>query len=459
MEPYCKNLLSDFLKNSWSSIEALVETLHDFKEQKSRRQVQLFRYKNGKKVTVPFDGNHFFLRSSVEYSNPQLTIEELQGIVGTRLLEACADHFFKTGIHPPTKDDFNQLCEILSKPPQGFIVPFLLNTDDVEANRYSSNPLKRSITESGQSAYPAAYVRTDQLKIDSEFTKKYQGKLISQKEIELINSKLDCCGGSYLDFVESVKYARLDELSRCSGFDLSLYSLRMPLSTLQSEGKDGLIHYIISQSHHNYDAVNEAYACMGRSMKNRTTLLTIPHSSKGYGSKRAARGRLYFDDGKLSNVNVTYKATALYPTGVDKPDVAVAECQDSFTVAGEKLADYSFEETPSSPQFFLYSMASPEDGAVWHGVGKFGASKLLQSYSAARVACKAGRFIGGLDERFGVRLEVPLQFNLEPQAMWSHPVYHNIDAGVGTVASLADLVQKGMTLEHLAHFEQQPAEQ
>ena len=43
---------------------------------------------------------------------------------------------------------------------------------------------------------------------------------------------------------------------------------------------------------------------MGRSMTKRTTLLTIPHSKKGYGSKRAARGKLHFEDGELVDVTV-----------------------------------------------------------------------------------------------------------------------------------------------------------
>ena len=42
----------------------------------------------------------------------------------------------------------------LKKPPQGIVVPFLLNTDDVEPDRYSMNPLKHSLVESGQSAFP-----------------------------------------------------------------------------------------------------------------------------------------------------------------------------------------------------------------------------------------------------------------------------------------------------------------
>ena len=153
-EDYCKMLLEDFLKSSWSSVKILVENLSRFKKAKRSRQVTLFHYVNGQKVSVQFGGDRFFLRGSVEYTNPHLTVEELQGIIGTRLLEACGNYFEKCGLHQPDGSDVSQLMEILKKPPEGCIVPFLLNTDDVEADRYSINPLKHSIVASGQSAFP-----------------------------------------------------------------------------------------------------------------------------------------------------------------------------------------------------------------------------------------------------------------------------------------------------------------
>jgi hypothetical protein len=314
------------------------------------------------------------------------------------------------------------------------------------------NPLKHSVVASGQSAFPAAYVKTDQLKIDEAFVKKYEGTLISKSEAELISSSLKNADGSYLDFVDSVKYKQLEQLSEVFGMNLSLYALRMPISTLQAEGKDGLLHYIIAESHRDYETVNEAYSCMGRSMTKRTTLLTVPHSKKGYGSKRASRGKLHFEDNKLLDVAVKYKTTKLYPNAIDPEDVAVAQADDSFTIAGEKLADYSFSETPSSPQFFLYSLGSPEDAAVWHGVGAFASPQLLQSYSCARTACREGRLIKNLSQKYNVKTEVPLPFNLAPQGMWSHPVHRNIDASIGTVENLADLTRRGMKLEYLSAF-------
>jgi hypothetical protein len=450
MEDYCRLLLDDFLKTSFSTVKVLVEGAVALKGQNSRRKVTLFRYVNGKKVSFPFSDERFYLRGSVEYTNPQLTVEEVQGIVGTRLLETCANYFYERDMHQPNDGDVAALAELLKKPTQGYIVPFLLNTDDVEADRYSMNPLKQSIVDSGQSAFPVANVKTDQLKIDEAYLKKYDGSLISQKEAVLISESLEDSDGSYLDLVDCIKYHQLKDLSVFFGMDLTLYTLRMPLSTLQTEHKDGLLHYIIRESNRDYASIEEAYTCMGRSMKNRTTLLTVPHSQKGFGSKRAARGKLHFENGRLLDAAIKYKTTPLYPNAMDPEDVAVAVCDDSFTVTGEKLSDYSFAETPSSPQFFLYSIGSPEDAAVWHGVGAFAAPQLFQSYRSGRVACREGRLVKNLSEKYNLKVDVPLQFNLAPEGIWSHPIHRNIDASIGSVEDLPDLVHRGMKLEYLS---------
>ncbi len=452
MQDYCRLLLEDFLAHSFSTVKVLVENALAVKGQTPNRKVTLFRYVNGKKICVPFEDERFYLRSSVEYTNPHLTVEEVQGIVGTRILETCANFFLERGLHQPDSGDVIALVERLKKPTKGYIVPFLLNTDDVEADRYSMNPLKKSIVDSGQSAYPVANVKTDQLKIDEAFFKKYDGSLISKKETELITEHLKQSNGDYLDFVDSIKYTQLLGLSEFCGLDLSLYSLRMPLSTLKAERKDGLLHYIISESNRDYESVEEAYACMGRSMNKRTTLLTVPHSKCGFGSKRAARGKLHFENGRFLDATVTYKTTQLYPNDIDPQDVAVAICEDKFTVPGEKMSDYSYAETPSSPQFFLYSMASPEDATMWHGIGAFGSSQLLQSYANARTACQEGKLLRELNQKYHLKIRVPLQFNLAPEGLWSHPIHNNIDASIGSVENLADLANRGMKLEYLSAF-------
>jgi hypothetical protein len=452
MEDYCRLLLEDFLKTSFSTVKVLVEGAAASKGQNSHRKVTLFRYVNGKKISFPFSDERFYLRGSVEYTNPQLTVEEVQGIIGARLLETCANYFYEHGFREPTDSDIAALMELLKKPTKGYIVPFLLNTDDVEADRYSMNPLKQSIVDSGQSAFPAANVKTDELKIDQAYCKKYDGSLISQKETELIAESLRDCNGSYLDLVDSIKYNQLKDLSVFFGMDLSLFTLRMPISTLKTETKDGLLHYIIKESNRDYASIEEAYTCMGRSLKNRTTLLTIPHSPQGFGSKRAARGKLHFENGKLLDATVKYKTTQLYPNAMDPQDVAVAVCEDSFSVPGEKLSDYSFAETPSSPQFFLYSIGSPEDATLWHGIGAFAAPQLLQSYRSGRIACREGKLIKNLSEKYNIKVDIPLQFNLAPEGIWSHPIHRNIDASIGSVEDLPDLAHRGMRLEYLPTF-------
>ncbi|UCF45222.1 MAG: hypothetical protein JSW44_00880, partial [Candidatus Bathyarchaeota archaeon] len=293
----------------------------------------------------------------------------------------------------------------------------------------------------------------ERLRVDKKFVSKYEGTLISKSEVELVNRQLGSIKGSYLDFVDSIKYAQMEEFSEIFGIDLSLYALRMPLLTLQAEAKDDLLHHIISEIHRDYDSVSQAYSCMRRSMTKRTTLLTVPHSKKGYGSKRVARGKIHFEGAKLESVSVKYRTTRLYPNEIDPKDVSIAKAEDSFTVKGEKLADYSFLETPSSPQFFLYSLGSPENAVLWHGIGAFAAPKLLRSYVSVRNVCRTGKLIKDLEDRYGVKTEVPLQFNLKPEGMWVHPVHRNIDASIGCVENPADMVRSGMKLEHLSPFQ------
>ena len=447
-----KIIVADFLKNSWHTIEAIVQGLARFKGDREKK-VNLFFFKNRRKNDLTIDGGHFFLRGSVEYSNPQLTVEEVQGIIATRLLEVCGNYFYQYGLHQVDSRDVDVICEMLSKPSQGTIVPFLLNTDETEPDRYSMNPLKESIVNSGQSAFPSASVRTNELKIDDKFVQKYEGSLISRGEVELIAHHLETCNDSYLDMADAVKYEQLESLSEYFGINLCLYSMRMPLTILEKETTDGLFHHIIEEIHANYQSIERAYNCMGRSIKSRTTLLTVPHSKKGYGSKRAAKGKIYFDGTKLKSVKVSYRTTPLYPNAIDPNDVSIAKAEDDFSVEGEKLVNYNFRETPSSPQFFLYSLASPENAAIWHGIGAFASPQLLSSYTAIRVACAKDSLIKDLKGKYHVVTEIPLQFNLVPQNMWVHPVHRNIDASIGCVENLKDLANMGMRLEYLSAYE------
>jgi len=445
-------LVTDFLKNSWQCVETIVKESVSFNERENgskKKNVNLFYFRNGRRNDATLEGRRFFLRASVEYSNPQLTIEEVQGIIAARLLEACGNHFCSSGLHAVDSKDIDEICERLKKPADGLIIPFLLNTDDIEPDRYSMNPLKESIVKSGQSAFPSASVTTQGLEIDQRFAQKYQGSLICRKDIEQVTCHLKACGNSYMDMVDAVKYEQMENLSESFGIDLGLYTMRMPLATMKKETPDRLLHHIISEMHKDYEAIERVYNCIGRSMKSRTTLLTIPHSRKGYGSKRAAKGKIYFTGTKLKNVKVNYATTPLYPNAIDPADVSIAEADDHFIVEGDKLVNYDFSETPSSPQFFLYILASPENAALWHGIGAFGASQLVKSYVTVRLACNRGALVKNLKETYGIAAEIPLQFNLVPDYMWSHPVHRNIDASIGCVENLGDVAKRGMKIENL----------
>ncbi len=450
-ETYLTNLgriiLEDFLEYSKPSIQAIVDGLRSFKAYKNKK-VRLLEVNNNQVKETILGEDCFFLRSSVEYSSPQLSLEEVQGIIAARLIEACGNYFYIHGFQEPNKDDVENICEILEEPPKGRIVPFLLNTDDVEPDRYSANPLRTSIVESGQSAFPSASVRTASLKLDKVFMKKYEGTLISKSEGELIEYYLANGSNSYMNLVDSVKQECLKSLSESFGIYLCLPIIRMPLTILKEEGIDGLLHHIIGDSHRNYETVEQVYNCMGRSMKNRTTLLTVPHSKKGFGSKRAARGKIYFDGTKLKSVQVTYQTTQLYPNDIDSKDISIAVAEDQFVVEGDKLANYDYRETPSSPQFILYSLGSPEDAAIWHGIGESGASQLVKSYISMRLACVKNNTILGL-EKYGVSQKVPLQFNLIPEKMWVYPIHGTIDTSIGSVEKLEDLAKLGMRVECL----------
>lgn len=441
-------LVQAFLRSSSACVDRLMETLLAFNKAASLN-VKLYRFEGEEKREISFSGERFFLRTSLEYSNPQLTVEEVQGIIAVRILEVCAHYFRERKISGFDSGDIDEICELLRTPPSGVIVPFILNADDVEADRYSMNPLKSSILKSGQSAFPAASVDVGKLEVDQGFLSKYQGTLISQKEIELIDHCLDYVSRSYLDFVDMVKYNQLSELSGIFGIDLCLPSLRLPLEALAAEGEGGVIKSIIEESHSDYESIETIYRLMGRSLKNRTTLLSVPHSRKGFGSKRAARGKLHFTDHSLAAVNMRYKTTPLYPNAIDPEDVSVAEGDDSFTVDGSNLIDYNYSDTPSSPQFILYSLASPEDACLWHGIGSFGAEELVKSYTSTHMACVRGEVFRELIDSSKLAARIPLQFNLVPKGVWAHPVHNNIDASIGCVENLDKLVQYGMWIEPL----------
>jgi hypothetical protein len=432
-------LIENFIKNSRSCIDLLLKELHNI--EKKRDDVTLFVVDGNKRKSIQFDGKHLFLRASTEYANPQLTLEEIQGIIAARLLEVCCNYFEDRNISDITlnQSDLVEMSEILTMPPQGKVISFLLNTDDVEPDRYSINPLRDSILKSGQSSFPAASLITDELKIDYNFVAKYDGSLISRNEVDLIESHLKEGSNRYVDFVDAVKYDMLKKMSQVFGIDLCIPALRMPLELLKNEKPGGMLHFIVEDSHRDYDTIKTIYELMGRNIgKRKSLLLTVPHSPKGFGSKRAARGNLVFKQDAFENMKVKYSMTPLYPNMVDYTDFSVAKADDEMLVDAKKIINYDYSQTPSSPQFALYAVLSPEDAAIWHGIGKFAGVEVVKSYVSIRSACLKKRIFKGSCQSN----RVPLQFNLVPEKMWRHPKYANIDASIGCIQDFEDLTER-----------------
>jgi hypothetical protein len=58
--------------------------------------------------------------------------------------------------------------------------------------------------------------------------------------------------------------------------------------------------------------------------------------------------------------------------------------------------------------------------------------------------------IKNLTEKYGVVLQVPVQFNLKPGSLWVHPIHDNIDASIGCVEDLRELAKIGIRMEVLS---------
>jgi hypothetical protein len=443
------SLINSFLTHSRNSIDALMLELQHFVSEEPG-EVTFFTMEGNQRREVQRSKGHFFLRASTEYANPQLTLEELQGIIAARLLETSCNYMTENKVSDIAQIDVKGICERLKKPPKGAIVPFLLNTDDVEPDRYSINPLRASIVESGQSAFPAASVVTDGLKIDPDFLAKYEGSLISHNEVALIEDHLRQ-HSKYLDFVDAVKYDMLRKASDLLGIDLCIPAHRMPLNVLKSEKPGQPMHKLIQSSHHDYDTISAIYELMGRNIgKRKTLLLTVPHSPKGYGSKRAAQGSIMFKQDRFEQIKVQYKTTPLYANELDvkETDVSIAKAEDdNFSVDADKIANYDYSQTPSSPQFALYATLSPEDASIWHGIGVFGGVELIRSIVSIRSACLRKTVLSETACRGN---KSPLQLNLIPEAMWRHPKYGNIDTSVGCVQDLASVVKNRICVAPLS---------
>ncbi len=390
----------------------------------------------------------FFLRTSTEYSNPQLALFDLQGILTSRLMESTACFMLAHETSEIRSQDYGEIVERLASAPSGKIIPFLLNTDESEPDRYSMNPLRASIVASGQSAFPSFNVRMRGLKIDAGFTSKYKGTIITEREAAWIEDRRSQFASDiYLDFIDSLKYEQLHDLSERLSLHLTIPAMRMPLTRMKDSVYGPHLKKIIESSHQDYETLRKLYRLMGRNLrKHKTLLLTVPHSERGVGSKKAGKGRLNLEGEKLTGITVQYANTSLYPNEIDPNDPATAQCEEELHVDSSRLLNYDFDLTPSSMQFAIYGMLSPEDGAIWHGIGEFQGEEIVKSYVSVHAAC--------LNENLFPDVPIPLrgtpiQFDLDGANLMRHPVHGNTDASIGTVSDLGALITKTTRLATL----------
>jgi len=430
---HVREIVRGFISTSNHCVQELVKHLSNSERTNSSG---FFVFKDGRRRAMEYRG-HFFLRASTEYSNPQLTLEDLQGILTARILEACANYALETGEEVV---DEEEVAKGLEEPPKGPIMPFLMNTDDVEPDRYSINPLRESIVTTGKSAFPAYNLTTEGLRIDEAFLRRYRGILIENGEVSRIQSYM---GGieRYVDAVDASKYEQLEETSDQLGIQLAIPALRMPLETLSSEGKDGDVHRLVRLIHGDYETISLLYESMGRSITKRKTLLpVVPHTSKGVGSKRAASGKLAFENTEFKGIKVSYRPTLLYPNDVDASDVSIAKACEDIYVEAPDIVEYDYTKTPASPQFVLYSILSPESAAIWHGIGVHQGAEIVKSYVSVHSAHSQGQIFPNISKPYR---GIPLQLDLVADKMLRHPTHGNIDASIGTV-DLGELLKRPM---------------
>lgn len=440
-------LVEQFLDSSWDSVESLARALAGPGPTR-RGTTDLFRFHGGRRESVPVPAGSFLLRTSVEYANPQLTLEELQGILLARLLEVCGSAARGATPARPTASDLPAIAARLAEPPRGEVVPFVLNVDDIEPDRYSVNPLRASVGATHQSARAVADVEIDGLELDPAFLDRYRGKLIAESDARVIEEELRADPrSSYVDLVDRVKYRQLEGIGSALGIDLGIPALRMPLATLRAETPSGTVHQLVSAAHRDVATLRRLYALFGREFGRRKTLLpAVPHGPGKVASKRLVRGKVVVTEERIERVDVRYGSGPLYPNEIDKDDIATASADVEFTVDPARLREYDYRVTPASPQFAIYMLASPEDGAIWHGVGKYAGIQIVESYTAFHRACHAGEPFFGVPVR--CRPDPP-QWDLVADSMLVHPTWGNIDASVGCVDDLPERLARHLRIRPL----------
>lgn len=442
-----KDLIAHFVEESREAIRHLYLAARSHKGT-DELQPDFYTFEGTERKPFHAPAGCFFLRTSTEYSNPQLVLFDLQGILTSRLLESTACFMLAHETPEIKQEDYSEILERLAAPSSGLITPFLLNTDESEPDRYSMNPFRDSIVTSGQSAFPSFNVRMSGLKLDSNFVSKYKGSLITEREAAWVeNARSQFPSDVYIDFIDSVKYNQLQALSERTGIHLTIPAMRMPLTRMKDPVYGQYLRRIIELEHQDYETLRRMYRLMGRNLrKHKTLLLTVPHSPKGAGSKKAGRGRLNLEGEKFTGVTVQYTTTPLYPNEIDPADPAIARVEDEVYVESSRILNYDYDLTPSSMQFAIYGMLSPEDAAIWHGIGEFQGEEIVKSYISVHEAC--------VTEQLFTEIPIPcrgtpIQFDLDGANLMRHPVHGNTDASIGTVPDLGALITKTTRLDVL----------
>ena len=441
-------ILEQFHADSWSAVESLARTLEGPTSSRTG-STELFRFRGGTREAVRASPKSFLLRTSVEYANPQLTLEELQGILLARLLEVSAPFARDHAGQRPGPADLGEMAARLREPPGPDVIPFVLNVDDIEPDRYSVNPMRTSIVATGQSARAVADTQLHGLALDVPFLERYRGRLVTDADATLLQEELGAHpNASYLDLVDRVKYRQLEQTGAGLGLDLSIPALRMPLTTLREESPTGTIHRLVSAAHRDVPTLRRVYALFGREFGRRKTLLpAVPHGPEKVASKRLVRGKVIVTEDRIDRIDVRYGSGPLYPNEIDKGDIAAAAADVEFSVDPARLQEFDFRTTPASPQFAIYMLASPEDGAIWHGVGKYAGIQIVESYTAFHRACHVGEPFFGVPVR--CRPDPP-QWDLVAESMLVHPKWGNIDASVTCVENLAERLPHHLKIRPLA---------
>lgn len=427
-----RELVLRFIAESGDAILHLKGQLNSPRE--SAVPSDFFTIQEGKRQAfVPPPGS-FLLRASTEYSNPQLTVEECIGIVNARLLATCVNVLVISGNKELGEGHINAICQALENGDEGPVIPFLMLTDDIEPDRYSINPLRESLYDTKQTAVPVANVETDGLALDLTFLEKYRHLLVTDADAALILKYLEDAkpGGKYVNFIDTCKYSQLATLSGILKLDLCLPATRMPLEVMDEEAKigGGPIHEMVSTLYASVDSLRRAYDVMGQSMNQ--FFLTVPMPDL-VGSKKLAKGMVVVENNKIIKIKSTHiKKTPLYPNEVDIEDISYAICchkKRKVEIPIEELVKFDFKKTPLSPQFALYMTQSPENGAIWHGVGDFQNKALVRSYTSMHNAFP--ELFPGLEKPHP---GIPLQFDmteLASEKVLARMPFRNIDASVG----------------------------